>query len=310
MDGGVGTIDDMPRMLVATDDGMHVFSSPGTTPSIELAGHAVGALTEYDGRIWAAVDREAVWRWDALGWSVLANLDDASPTCLAWTTTLLVGTSGAHLLREHDGGLEAVASFDNAEGRDDWYTPWGGPPDTRSITEWDDDVYVNVHVGGILRTSDGGASWTRTIDIDADVHQVTTSERLVIAACAGGVAVSSDRGATWTYRTDGLDTRYSRAVAVCGDVLLASASRGPRGGGAAVYRGVLDADGALERCRDGLPEAFDGNIDTYRLDALRLGTVAAFGTEGGQVFVSHDAGGTWSHLADGLGEVRRVLVTP
>ena len=157
---------------------------------------------------------------------------------------------------------------------------------------------------------DGGATWRPTIDVDADVHQVTTAEGLVIAACAGGVALSSDRGATWTYRTDGLDNRYSRGVAVCGDVLLASASRGPRGGDAAVYRGAVAADGQFERCRGGLPDAFEGNIDTYRLDALRLGPVAAFGTEDGRVFVSHDAGSTWELLAERLGDIRRVLVLP
>ena len=98
---------------------------------------------------------------------------------------------------------------------------------------------MNVHVGGILRTDDGGGAWTPTIDIDADVHHVTTAEGMVLAACAGGLSVSTDRGVTWSTRTDGLDARYSRAVAVCGDAVLVSASNGPRGGKAAVYRGPL-----------------------------------------------------------------------
>jgi hypothetical protein len=177
------------------------------------------------------------------------------------------------------------------------------------MANWDEDIFVNVHVGGIPRTSDRGATWTPTIDVDADVHHVTTTERLVIAACAGGVATSEDRGETWAYRTDGLDTRYSRAVAICGDTLLASASRGPRGGNAAFYRGAVDGD-RFERCREGLPESFDGNIDTYHLDAIRLGAAAAFGTEDGRVFISHDAGARWELLADGLPEISRVLMMP
>jgi hypothetical protein len=52
----------------------------------------------------------------------------------------------------------------------------------RSIANWDDDLYANVHVGGILRTADGGETWTPTIDIDADVHHVTTAEGIVLAA--------------------------------------------------------------------------------------------------------------------------------
>jgi hypothetical protein len=295
----------MSRMLVSTDDGVHVFASPGAPPSVELAGHAVGASTEYDGRVWAAVDRQAVWRWDADGWSVLANLDDASPTCLAWTTTLLVGTSGAHLLREHDGGLEPVATFDDADGRDDWYTPWGGPPDTRSITEWGDDVYVNIHVGGILRTSDGGASWTPTIDIDADVHQVTVTEGHLLAACASGLAQSDARGATWSMRDDGLETRYARAVAICGDAVLLTASNGPRGGNAAVYRADV-AGGPFER----RTEPVEGNIDTHCLDALPDGSVAAYGTPDGRLFWSADQGATWEQAGAVNGAVRYVLVLP
>jgi photosystem II stability/assembly factor-like uncharacterized protein len=295
----------VPRLLVATDDGLAVFPSVGATPSIELASQAIGALTEYDGRIWAAVDHEAVWRWDTDGWSVLANLGDASPTCLAWTTTLLVGTSGAHLLREHNGELERVASFDDAEGRDDWYTPWGGPPDTRSITEWGEDVYVNIHVGGILRTSDGGASWTPTIDIDADVHQVTVTEEHLFAACASGLAQSVDRGATWSMRDDGLETSYARAVAICGDAVLLSASNGPRGGNAAVYRADL-AGGPFAR----LTEPVDGNIDTHCLDALPDGSAAAYGTPDGRLFWSADQGATWEPAGAVDAAVRYLLVLP
>jgi len=298
---------------VATRNGLHRFDEHGTALGVELEGRDVSSLAPDGDERWAILDRHEVWHDAGDGWTQVFTLGNLALTrIVAVDDDVYVGTAEAHLSRVVTGDqpLETVMSFESVEGRDGWYTPWGGPPDVRSIANWDENVYVNVHVGGIPHTADGGETWNPTIDVDADVHQVTTSERLVIAACAGGVAVSSDRGATWTYRTDGLDTGYSRGVAVCGDVLLASASRGPRGGGAAVYRGALDADGAFERCRDGLPEAFDGNIDTYRLDALRLGTVAAFGTEGGQVFVSHDAGATWSHLADGLGEVRRVLVTP
>ena len=168
---------------------------------------------------------------------------------------------------------------------------------------------MNVHVGGILRTEDGGETWTPTIDIEADVHHVTTAEGLVLAACAGGLAVSCDRGGTWTLRNDGLETPYSRAVAVCGDAVLLSASNGPRGGRAAVYRGDL-AGGGVERCRTGLPEWFDDNVDSYCLDALREGSFVAFGTSAGRVFVSEDTGVSWVELASGLPPVQRVLVLP
>jgi hypothetical protein len=112
-------------------------------------------------------------------------------TRLAMTDAIHVGSSEARLFRLTGNTLAPVDAFD-AEGRDSWYTPWGGPPDTRSISEWGEDVYVNVHVGGVLHTGDNGATWTPTIDVDADVHQVATAEGLVLAAGARGLSMSVD----------------------------------------------------------------------------------------------------------------------
>ena len=295
----------MPRILIATKDGLHVDGK------VQHAGLAVTAIASDGTELWAIVDGSQVWREAGTGWSHFAELDGRlRATCLAPTDdAVLVGSSEARLFRVVGDALEPVHGFDRAEGRSTWYTPWGGPPDTRSLSEWDDDVYVNVHVGGILRSDDRGQTWTPTIDIDADVHRVATAEGLVLAACAGGLAVSADRGATWTYRTDGLEARYARAVTVCGDAILVSTSNGPRGGRGAVYRGNL-ASGGFERCREGLPDRFDDNIDSLCLDALPDGSFAAFGTADGRVFGSEDVGATWSELASGLAPVLSVLLLP
>jgi len=270
----------------------------------------VTTLAPHGPDLWAAVDGSELWRASDEEWRHIADLAEHRVVCITATDgDVYVGSSEARLFRVAGGGLESIAAFDRAEGRSTWYTPWGGPPDTRSMSEWDDDLYVNVHVGGILRTDDRGGHWTPTIDIDADVHQVATAEGLVLAACAGGLAVSEDRGTTWTLRADGLEASYSRAVAVCGDDVLVSASSGPRGGRSAVYRGTLRG-GGFERCRDGLPEWFDDNIDSMCLDALPDGSFAAFGTSDGRLFGSRDAGSSWSELASGLPVVFRVLVLP
>jgi hypothetical protein len=94
-------------------------------------------------------------------------------------------------------------------------------------------------------------------------------------------------------------------VTVCGDTVLVSASNGPRGGRAAVYRRAL---GSLERCRTGLPEWFDGNVDSAWLDAMP--ELAAFGTEDGRVFASADEGNTWDEVTAGLPSIGAVLVMP
>ena len=136
------------------------------------------------------------------------------------------------------------------------------------------------------------------------MHQVTAAEGFVLAACASGLAASTDRGVNWSTRDDGLERVYARAVAISGDAVLLSASDGPRGGHAAVYRGAV-ADGPLERCTD---EPFDGNIDSHCLDALPDGTAAAFGTADGRLFASVDEGATWQDAGTVPGAVRSVLL--
>jgi photosystem II stability/assembly factor-like uncharacterized protein len=153
---------------------------------------------------------------------------------------------------------------------------------------------VNVHVGGVVRSPDDGKTWEPTMNIDMDVHQVFAHPNHrghVFVASARGLGVSEDGGRSWTFSTDGLHAPYCRAVAVCGGHVLVSASSGPRGTEAAVYRRRLDGSGSFEKCRDGLPESYEDNIDTFCLAARDQHAV--FGTEEGAIFVSTDEGNTW-----------------
>jgi hypothetical protein len=299
----------MPTTLVATRNGLRSFDDEGGAGQIDHAGRSVTAVARDGSELWTIVDGSEIWHAAGADWEHVADLPGIRGTCIAMTDAIHVGSSEARLFRLGAGRLEPVEAFDRAEGRSAWYTPWGGPPDTRSISEWRADVFVNVHVGGILRTEDAGETWTPTIDVDADVHQVATAEGLVLAACAGGLGVSTDRGSTWAFRTDGLEARYSRAVTVCGDAVLVSASNGPGAGRSAVYR-ASRAGGVFERCRTGLPEWFDDNVDSYCLDALPDGSFAAFGTSDGHVYASTNAGAAWDELTSGLPAVQHVLVVP
>jgi len=267
----------------------------------------VTALTAVDGGWWVLSGDGDVVRIPDAGESVAQIVGPPGRCLIADGVDLLIGTAEAHLLRLSGGSLEVIDAFDRADGRDTWYTPWGGPPDTRSLSRGSDGVlFANVHVGGILRSRDSGASWEPTLDIDDDVHQVLahpTAAGHVFAAAAVGLLWSTDGGDMWTRETDGLLGTYSRAVAVAGETLLLSASDGHRGGHAAVYRAPL-VGGSLERCDAGLPEWFDGNIDTHRLAAA--GPTAVVGTADGRVFVSEDEGRTWELADDQLAPIRAV----
>lgn len=303
----------MPSTVLAgTDDGIHAL---GAEPRVTLEGRAIGALASGQRALFAVADGTEIMASDGgAPWSALASLPSGEARCLLPTPDgLLAGTTEAHLVRLADGSLESVDGFESIPGRDGWYTPWGGPPATRSLSAGAaGELYANVHVGGIPRSDDAGASWRPTIDIDVDVHEVrspTDRPGLVLAATgAGGLATSRDSGETWELASDGLAGIYARAVALAGDVVLLTASDGPRGGHAAVYRRLLHASGSFEHSRTGLPEWFDDNIDTACLDAA--GAAAAFGTRAGDVYVSQDAGESWEQAAGGLPSVRCLLVLP
>jgi hypothetical protein len=296
-------------LLVGTEDGLHELDESSGPVGVHLAGHSIGCLAPEGSGWWALTDGEALWHSAHPGaWDQAATASGQRLNCLCPTAAgLLVGAEEATLLLLKDEKLQALDAFDQVPGRDTWYTPWGGPPDVRSISEEPGRaIYVNVHVGGVVRSTDGGKTFHPTIDMDTDVHQVLAPSGrpgLVLAATgAEGLAVSTDGGESWSFVTDGLHASYSRAVAVGDTALLASASTGPRGGKAAVYRRSLAAVGPFVKCTEGLPEWFSQNIDTFCLAAS--GTRAAFGTNEGSVFISEDEGQIWRPLVEGLPGVR------
>jgi hypothetical protein len=281
------------RWVIGTADGL-VGSDGGSW----LAGREVTAIAP-DGTGWLVLaDGDEVVRVHGDEVDLLGSVGEETGRCVLGTGgVVLVGTAHARLARVADGASAMVSSFDDADGRDGWYTPWGGPPDTRSLTaSGDGTVFANVHVGGILRAVDPAGTWTPTIDIDSDVHQVLAdpADALhVVAATALGLAETRDAGGSWTFVTDGLHASYARAVALDGDRLFLSASTGPRGGRAALYRRYAGAS-AFERCEDGLDEWFPGNLDSHCVAAA--GGTVVIGTEDGRAFLSDDSGDTWRPL--------------
>jgi photosystem II stability/assembly factor-like uncharacterized protein len=244
-------------------------------------------------------------------WDEVAAVPESPATCLAPTAAgLLVGTTGAHLFRLEAGAPVRLDAFETVEGREAWYTPWGDPPDARSIAaDLTGAIYVNVHVGGVVRSTDGGRSWRPTLDVETDVHQVLARPDLsghVFAASAVGLAMSADGGESWRILTEGLHARYLRAVAVAGETVVVSASTGPGGRRAALYRTRADGQSEFERCRQGLPEWFGDNVDTHCLAAR--GATVVVGTGDGRVYASHDGGASFALLTKGLPAIQCVTL--
>jgi hypothetical protein len=315
-------------VLVGTEDGLHrVESAPvggnGSRWNHRTEETPEGRVDALAGDRWgtyALVAGRSLWRGvlpqDARTaperWVEVASIEGPPGRCLLATEEgLFVGTAEAGLLRYVDGELLPVKGFMEVEGRGGWYTPWGGPPDTRSMArDGGGRLHVNVHVGGIVRSTDGGETWHPTIDVDADVHQVVADPArpdVVLAAGARGLSISGDGGDTWDLSTEGLHGAYCRAVARSGSDVLVSASTGPFTDRAAVYRRAIDGDEPFEKCGAGLPEWFPSNVDSHCLVAV--GPAAALGTAEGEVYRSADGGGTWERAAGGLPGVRCLLMT-
>lgn len=296
-------------LLVSTwDDGVFVVGDVGVRH--ELAGRAVrGLAVRGAGSGSAIVDGGtlvAATRADE--WPAIAKSARSLACGLFVGEQIFVGTDdGAHLLRLEEDRLVPVESFDRIDGRETWRPGgvlvegvWRGPPlGIRALSAASDGtILAAVHVGGIPRSPDAGASWHPTIAVDVDVHDVVfhpTRPALAAAAAAAGLCLSRDGGATWTIETVGLDHAYCSAVAFLGDDVLVAASDGHFAAHGAVYRRAIDRAGPLAPVGGGLPRWFEGIVDTQTV-ATR-GEDAAIVDQGGNVYRSRDAGRSWTNVA-------------
>jgi hypothetical protein len=204
--------------------------------------------------------------------------------------TVVVGRTGARLtIVDPRGKVRDVPAFQTVPGRDRWENPAGPTPDIRTMSVGTRRWWVNVHVGGVWWSEDAGETWHGAVEPGADVHEVRagTDGRVAVAA-AVGFGWSEDEGESWSWTTDGLHASYLRAVALDGDTAFVSASDGPFTRNGAVYRSRFGS--SFVRCEAGLPERFDGNVDSGHLDAAGGRVALGFGDH---VYVSEDNGKTW-----------------
>ena len=298
-------------VLVATDGGLLAVRDD-EPPHAQLAGRITALRVDGTVGSWAVVERRALARRaDDGSWAVEpVALDPPITAVLATRGGALVGTSDARLARVGDRGAEPVSGFDRLAGRDRWHAVGSSAPYVRSLSATAEGgaLLASVHVGGIPRSRDGGASWEPTVDIEADVHEVRAHPvhpQVVMAAAAVGLLKSQDAGATWgPPATTGLHATYLRALAFPAEAVVVSASDGPVGRRSALYRRSLDR-GSFERCTNGLPEWLPAIVDTGTLDARGDQVVAAAADT---VFASEDGGQTWRVLAAGLPPIRAAAI--
>ena len=270
-------------LLVGTKRGLLDLDTGQTL--IEDAASQHWHLAPADGtHSWTAGSSSA---WTTKGSSPSATTRRRRPELGRPGRRLVVGRTGARLAFV-GGQVEQVSAFEMVPGRDHWKNPADATPDTRSMAASGDDLWVNIHVGGLWHSVDRGETWQAAIEPQADIHEVRAENGLVAVSAAVGFGWSEDGGKSWSWSTEGLHENYLRAVCFDGETTYVSASEGPFTKRGAVYRARLGS--AFVRCGEGLPEWFPGNIDTGHLDAGGGRAVIGFGE---QVNVTEDDGESW-----------------
>jgi photosystem II stability/assembly factor-like uncharacterized protein len=161
-------------------------------------------------------------------------------------------------------------------------------------------LLVGIELGGLMRSSDGGASWQdHRPGAQPDVHSLAWHPRLpghAYEAGGGGAASSSDAGDTWEAADEGRDRHYTWSVAVEAECWYVSASTGPF---AAHGRG--DPQARIYRRRNGEPwQPLAGGLPEplpampYALLATDGRIVA--GLADGRLWESRDHGDSWKPL--------------
>jgi len=280
-------------LLVGTSVGLRDLESGETFAD----GREVTALAPGGAGGWyALLDRRCVVRLDEGDTVPAGELPDADGQSLVVLSegTVVVGRAGARLTSVGlHGEARDISAFAAVPGRDSWENPANPTPDTRTMAIGAKRWWVNVHVGGVWWSEDAGETWLGAVEPEADVHEVRAGvDGVVAVAAAVGFGWSEDDGDTWSWTTDGLHGHYLRAVALDGGTAFVSASDGPFTKSGAVYRARLGS--GFVRCEAGLPNRFEGNIDSGHLDAA--GGLVALGFED-HVYVSEDKGHTWRAAA-------------
>ena len=334
------------KLLVGTVDGIFAFQKHGGSwqgdgtmvPGKHFSSIIFEPATKtlfggtYSCEVYASTDLGKTWerRDSGIGdkeiYSLATQVINGKPRVYA-------GTQPAHLYYSDDLGKSwtELPGVRQVPGVEKWTFP--GPPHlahVKSITFHPKDpsiIHLAVEVGGFLKSTDGGETWTTIDNINPDAHRVLipTNDPSKLYGTApttncgpetpAGFCVSSDGGASWKsmtprdFRIGYVDPFFVHP----GDpnlLFVAGAKTGP-----GTWRKLHTADARIARSRDGgkswemltggLPEHIRANIEGMAMDVWNGGYAIFAGTTDGDVFYSEDEGNHWQTIIKGIGPVSK-----
>jgi photosystem II stability/assembly factor-like uncharacterized protein len=221
---------------------------------------------------------------------------------------LLAGTQPPAVYRSTDRGYTwyELPGIQSVPCRASWTFPH--PPHQAHIRKiafnpsQPDAMLAAIEVGGMLRSSDGGASWTAIgKGIDADVHAVAfwpRDPRIVLAATGGGLFRSERGGDGWRRVQPEVVGEYvvSLVVQQREPWKVFTAARG----GKSTISCSQDGGATWTSLGTGLP-APDFGVDALAIHPNDQATIY-YGAQDpndrqqGRIFASHDGGESWQVL--------------
>lgn len=303
----------MTDLYAGTQDGLFIVSETDTGWNIRasyLEGLEINGIAVAGGgtnAVYAATRREGLFRVDLASGEVTQPGAEILPKvqrCIAVSPhdpeVIFVGTQPAGIFKTSDGGRSWQECKGVAElaARRKWTYPVPVVPphirDVRVDIRDPDTVYAAGQVGGVLKSTDGGESWTDfTEGLDPDVHMIAQDRQnpdtiYAVAGGGGGILMeniedyppplphgrpiyrSNDGGASWECISLDFQRTYG--------IQMAIHPRHPERLLAAVARGV--------------PPMWASRPE--KADAI--------------VVYSHDGGKSWSDGPDGLPARFKVMV--
>jgi photosystem II stability/assembly factor-like uncharacterized protein len=244
----------------------------------------------------------------------------------AGTSVVYASTEPSNLYRSENGGRrwQRLPALRDLPSEPRWSyppRPWTHHVRTIALHPTDPDwLAVGIELGGVMRSRDGGASWTdHNPQAHSDAHELLThplAPERVYEAAGQGIARSEDRGASWAKFEDGLDRRYAWAQALDPadpDLWYVAVSRSPF-----AAHGDGDGQAHLWRSRGDGWTAVDGWGDSLELRRMPYALTALpeqpnrllAGLRGGTLLLSDDAAESWSRLALDLDDIVGLQASP